>query len=501
MIEFIKKNIIWIVCILGSIVRLLYGYFYEPWQEAPDQMAWELIIEQGKFQYDHLIHYPHEGGTIVLSLLSHIVELFTDFSSLTVVAFCVDFCFRFIQLKIVQHVFNLKTAIIFGVWSVFAVPILLPWATVNYGLHAISSVFPFLLLWILTKKHTSSRAYWSVGISLGLILWFSYSNIVLIPVFISYVVFRYPKNKQWRFAVFGFAIVMIFHVLVRMFADAGFHLNEFGITAIRDVNFSLGDVPILNRLYQLPSVIANGALVLPNETAFYSGMKILYYIFGFIALIGLFFRYRKHEFRKEILIISSIILTFFIAYIVSPFFTDSVTGNYVTHRHLTYIMPFVSLLMIVGLTAVRYHQIVIVFLLLGMVRSFQFFATEKTPHNEIFVKATGMILGTKFGHDQEVLYAILDKNSEDKELLLFGIGWGMSTTLMQDADSLNDDQIALKIAHLVDTFFNYSSDERISIYQGIKFSFSDDVTPRMDKQLFKKIESIINQRAMKSLQE
>jgi len=34
---------------MGSIVRLLYGYFYKPWSLGPDQIAWELIIEQGSF--------------------------------------------------------------------------------------------------------------------------------------------------------------------------------------------------------------------------------------------------------------------------------------------------------------------------------------------------------------------------------------------------------------------------------------------------------------------
>ena len=64
-----KRYDILILCFLGTFVRIMYGLIYEPWLQAPDHLAWELLIEQGSFRYDHLIHYPHEGGSILISII------------------------------------------------------------------------------------------------------------------------------------------------------------------------------------------------------------------------------------------------------------------------------------------------------------------------------------------------------------------------------------------------------------------------------------------------
>ena len=55
-------------CVLGSILRLVYGVLYTPWELAPDQIAWEIIIRNGEFSYSNLIYYPHEGGSFLISL-------------------------------------------------------------------------------------------------------------------------------------------------------------------------------------------------------------------------------------------------------------------------------------------------------------------------------------------------------------------------------------------------------------------------------------------------
>src|SRR5690606_32878207 len=137
-----------------------------------------LILDQTKFSYEYLIHYPHEGGTILISLLSQFVNLFTSFSSLTVVAFLLDFVVRFIQITVVKKVFNSQTALLFGVWTIFATPALIPWGTVNFGLHYLSSVFPFILLLLLYRKKNTLKYYLGCGLFLGLACWFSYSNVV-----------------------------------------------------------------------------------------------------------------------------------------------------------------------------------------------------------------------------------------------------------------------------------------------------------------------------------
>ena len=90
---------IFVLCILGAITRMFYGYAHEPWIHAPDQLAWEMVIEQGDLSYCQLIHYPHEGGSILFSLFSQLLELFTSFSSLTISAFLADFVVRFVQIS------------------------------------------------------------------------------------------------------------------------------------------------------------------------------------------------------------------------------------------------------------------------------------------------------------------------------------------------------------------------------------------------------------------
>ncbi len=77
--------------------------------------------------------------------------------------------------------FGRTTAIYFALWTVAAVPGLLLWATVNFGLHPLSSFWPFVLLYVATRSmEEKPPAVW-LGVITGLSISWSYDSLVLVP--------------------------------------------------------------------------------------------------------------------------------------------------------------------------------------------------------------------------------------------------------------------------------------------------------------------------------
>lgn len=480
-----------LICLLGSVVRFIYGYLYEPWSLVPDHIAWESVIEQNSFRYDHLIHYPHEGGTILISVLAKFVELFTSFSSLTVLAFLFDFLIRFIQINIVRRVFNMRAAVLFGIWTIFAAPVIIPWGSVNFGLHHLSSLFPFLLLLLLTKKDESIRHHLVCGIFLGLALWFSYSNVILIPVLFIYRIFNREHIKRWLFSFLGFSGILLIHLLVRSYADPGYHLEQFGLTSIRDASFSIDANEIFTRITELPSSLAYSALSIPKSDTYLFWLKIAYFIALVAGLVGVFISGRKQLFRKQLILSLFIIFLFLMAYIFSPFFNSHPIGTYVSYRHLTYILPMVSLLIILGLASFRYHALVIIFLLLAPLQSSRLFTTAPAYPNIMTSRASGWTLGAKLGHDPAVIVAISDDRTFLKKRFIQGIGWGISTALLRDVDSSDHLLVDKSVQRLTDLVHEYPEAYHRPLFEGVEFAFSDSVTPKLNPVFLEKISSAI----------
>lgn len=491
----LNKYWVLLLCLLGSFVRLLFGYYYELWTQAPDQLAWELVIEQGNFSYDHLIHYPHEGGTILVSLLSYIVEIFTNFSSLTFSAVIIDFAVRYIQIRIVKKIFNTQVAFLFALWTIFATPSIIPWGTVNFGLHSLSSVFPFIFLFLLSQKKDSPRHQIVCGIFLGLAFWFSYSNFILIPVFFLYGLVSKMKVINWVYSVLSLVSVVVVHLMARLFLDAGFHLSELDLLSIRGESFSINEINIWNQLSYMLSIISNSAMALPKPSTYAEVIKLIYYAFCLLSGIGFYIAYKKHRFKKSIYLIFPIILLFLITYLLSPFSHLSDTGSYISFRHLTYILPLASLAIISGLSSLRYKAIVVLFLLLGTYRSSKLFTMDKAPENDIITKASGWVLATKLGHNTEAVSSIIIDNPEKRELLIQGVGWGISTALMSDINKLDISKSDSKINELVELISKYPESFQGLLLEGVKFSFSDNVTPRLNSDLLVKIEETLNKRS------
>ena len=492
MIDFISKYRILCLCALGSIIRLLYGFLYEPWLQAPDQMAWELVLDQRCFRYDHLIHYPHEGGTILMSLGSQIIKLFTNFSSLTILAFILDFAIRFIQITIVKQCFSINIATWFGLWTVFATPTLLPWGTVNFGLHAVASVFPFIIIWLLTQDKKTIKTYFIHGMLLGLTVWFSYSNLVLVPIFFLFLILKPLNFKNSVVSGLGFLAVIMLHVGVRYFFDPGFHLNELGLMSIRGVDFSIQDIGILNRLYHLPSIIANSALALPDGINFMFELRWLYYLILVAAIFGWTIQLKRGLFDKITYIVPLIILLFLMIYLISPFFETREAGSYILFRHLTYILPLMALFIILGLKALKFKIALLTFLSLGLFQSSQMFFTKKVDQQQEITKAAGWIMGTKLGHDISAITAIVDDKPEQGKLLKQGIGWGIASAILYEGKAFSRQKADEKVDELLALISQYPDSYQSDLLEGVKFSFGEQLTPRLNPDLLIKIKNKIN---------
>lgn len=489
-----KRYDILILCFLGTFVRIMYGLIYEPWLQAPDHLAWELLIEQGSFRYDHLIHYPHEGGSILISIIGLLVEQFSSFSSLTITAVLLDFVVRFTQIFVVKKVFNARLAALFGVWTIFTSPIIIPWGTLNFGLHYLSSIFPFILLYLLYNYKGTLKYQLMVGVSLGMFFWFSYSNAILIPVFLVYCLASRQHIKKWIFAIASLVGVLAVHLLVRKYGNAGFMLSEFQLSTIRGEVFSLSDVDIWSRVSNLPRVFANSQIALPEPDAYLDIITITLYALGCLALVGLFISYRKRVFPLRNFSIVLVIVFFLVTYVVSPFFYDRDYGGHIALRHLTYIAPMIALGVIWGLSSFKYSILVVPFLALSIIQSSRLFSAEKAPRNPVITKASGWVLATKMGHDPAVIQNILRDNPDESVLLLEGVGWGSSTTIINDVQTKSLKEKEEGIRKLVDVIVKYPKRYQSSLWNGIEFSFSDQVTPRLDQELLPKLKEEYNRR-------
>lgn len=460
---------------------------YRPWEQAPDQIAWEILLGAGGFSYDQFIHYPHEGGTIPVSALARFVRLFTEFSSLTLAALILDFLSRYIQLFVVRAIFDKRVLRAFGLWTIFALPSIVPWGTVNFGLHSISSLFPFVLLYFLSLDRSSSQQRLLEGGFLGLAIWFSYINIVLVPAYVVYLFVRGAAGREWAYSLSSMAVVLFLHAAVRANVDAGFHLAEFGLASIRGTDSALQDLRTWARMIWVwVEVLPDSAMAAPNAKYVVRPLRHVWLLTVVVGLSGFLVGVAKGQFARSVGVGFTVIVAFMILYSLSPFYYDSPKlGSYVSYRHLAYILPLFAVLVISGFRSLRYGTpLLVVFLLLSAYGSGALF-TEGRAHSST-VKAGGWVLGTKLGHDPARLYRIILFSSEDHALLVQGMGWGMSTALFENAASETPESLHQKIDVLAVAVREFPEESRQDLLEGINFGFSDQVYPLLDKEILER---------------
>jgi hypothetical protein len=473
-------------CFAGSIIRIIFGILLHPWNQAPDQIAWGIVLEHGNFSYAQLIHYPYEGGTILISLLCHFIQLFTNFNSLAIAAILLDSVSRFIQLYIVRKIFNDRIFFFFAAWTIFATPTLIPWGTVNFGLHALSGFFPFLLLYLLWKsENTKKHQFWN-GIFLGVAFWFAYSNFVLIPVYFIYQFYSGKKERLWIYSLLSLSIVLAAHFITRHFADAGFHLDKNDLTSIRGMNFGIPDLQGLKNILHAwtgPLAVSAVAVAVANSDYFWLPLKYFWLLFVFIGIGECLKSVLKKELDKRIIINLLTIILFIVIYAISPFYPDMQTiGNYVTFRHLTYILPLIALFTIIGLDKMKYKTIGLsLFLALSIYSSMLLFTQKRSDY--LAEKEAGWILGQKFGDDPANLSGIISSSSHYNHSVLFqGVGWGLSSDIFRNA---GEDSTAIhsEIHLLINLVNRFPEENRRDVIEGIIFSFNKNITPELDKRI------------------
>jgi hypothetical protein len=330
-----------------------------------------------------------------------------------------------------------------------------------------------------------------VGVVLGLAVWFSYSNLVLIPAFFIYQLFT---HRSWRImgnALAGLAAVLLLHAGVRLITDPGFHLAPFGLMSIRGETLSLDAGTLWDRILHVPQVLVHALSALPAPGNHSGGIKLLYFALFLTAGIALFLAFRKKSFSSAIGL-SLLILFFFLAsYCLSPFFYDQNTGNYVSFRHISYILPLFTLLLILGVSHWKArHLIWAAFLFLCMGRTIQFFSIPPKASPESVHLATGWAVATKLGHQPQQIEAILGRHPELYPHLVQGIGWGLCSASFQHTQS-SKGPTETQMQQFSELFFSYSPTYHQDIWQGVTYSFTSNLTPPLDPDLLPELAKVL----------
>jgi len=191
----------WWLLAAGTAVRFLFGWTHQLWNSSPDQLAWGLGLEDiwsGNVDgYDQWVHYPHEGGTLLQSLLARaFVPWAGIMPPLSWAALSIDTLSRAIQIVVVRRLVDPGPARLFTLWTVFAAPIMLPWGTVNMGAHGLVACAPFVLFLLVSSPE---RPAFRIGLVVGLMSAFAYDCWVLAPVYVAHALLT---TGQWgqRFA-------------------------------------------------------------------------------------------------------------------------------------------------------------------------------------------------------------------------------------------------------------------------------------------------------------
>ncbi|NOQ71615.1 MAG: hypothetical protein GQ574_06425 [Crocinitomix sp.] len=469
---------------LGCIVRFIYGIIYQPWTVAPDHIAMEILVENGGWSYAHLIHYPHEGGTIITSILGRFVALFTSFNSLVVVAFILDLLSRFFQLIIVRKITNPTIFWAFGIWTIFAVPIMIPWATVNFGLHAISDIFPFLLLYMVYLKRDDKKHLILMGVFIGLSVWFSYNNVILLLPFFILPLVRKGLWKNWMLGCASFIGVMLLHYLVRMNFDYGFELTKLDLGSIRGADFQWSDPETYHRLYKVwTNPLAESAVVIQNTPYVLFAFKYIWLGFVCLGILGFLFRKKIVENASHFLIEILMVVSFVMLYAISPFYYDNDNfGNQVNYRHFSYIMPLIAFITIWGLSFLPFKRIfTTIFLGFSIYLGIIVFTIE--PSNGNADMAAGWVLSKKFGAHPQELQTLIVHSSYDQSELIKGVGWGVTSVFFGQVSSSDTALVNERVTELKHWKDDFLIDHEMEFNEGVEFAFDPYITPALDPAL------------------
>lgn len=487
---------IYVILLLGTIVRVIYGLYAKNWMNSPDQLAWELSLNEavssGTISYRSLMHYPHEGGSFFISLITICLRPFENLMPpLTLAALLIETVGRFIQIKFTQRLFGSKVAIWFSVWTILSVPLLIPWATVNFGLHALFSFLPFIFLYYLTVNNTKYSKPLLCGIITGLSISMSYNSIIFIPAFIIYVFVTNSDPKTsflniGKYLVYSL-ITFLPHITARTFLDSGFELEDNSVFSIRGVASDgfLSVEHFRNFVISWHRVLPASFLL--SSLTFISDFlqRDIVFVFMVLSMVLIAIKY-----RKNIRVISPgllLIILYLLFYAFSPFYVDEIDiKSFVHYRHLTYITPLIFVIMIYAFLRFEKMSVpfLIAWLLLCGTGTIMLYQTTDTPeHNSS--RATGCVIAQKYGNDVQKLMSIYKIVSPyEKTEIMIGYGWGLTSAILSDK-TIKDSLSLQKLELLLNQF---PSEQKELLHTGVQFAFSKNITPQLDPQILLMLE-------------
>lgn len=468
--------------LVGTMVRAWFGWSHQLWNAAPDQGAWHLaladVATHGLPAFRHLVHYPHEGGTLLISLLALLVGGYTCcMPPLSWVALGLDALVRYVQIHWAGRLFGPRAAMAFGLWTILAVPLMLPWATVNFGLHALMSFAPFVVVVMLKDQ----RPAFALGSVLGVLACLAYDVLVLVPVCVYWSLVEQRARRRWDLPLFFAGLVVGFmpHVLLRLFVDHGFGLERWAPLSVRGMELeSLDPVDIPARYWAILTDVIPGAFTLdPVER---TSTRVISWLITLVCVIGVIVSLRRtgRVARAAVLCV----LFFALAMAFIPLFTPSPQGHgIIYYRYIPFIAPFLVLLMLDGFShSWKWRRIPVIGVLVGSAMLSVTYMQRKPVAHVPNHKAIGWVLARKYGHEPERLISMASLlDGESRSDFLFGCGWGTAAAWF-DHRTAGDTVGIMRFHELVN---GYPEEARDRVRLGAAFAFDPGLTPRLDARL------------------
>ena len=252
-----------IIVVLGTAVRIVWAGHVAPWWSSVDNLVWTTVLNASSpgIRLDELIHYPHQPGTLLYSLAAlALPPQLGDWPALNVVSLWVETGMRLGLILCAHWVFGRRVALLFALWTIMATPLMLEWSVIPHGMHANAALWPLLgLALIRAGDHIDAVA---VGALCAASLFWSLDNAPLVLWAFGYTVWiaqdRGPTIVRYT-ATFALALIPL--VLLRVYGDLGFDLQQAGPTWIRGIDLSLGST-----VGNVPNVIAVWLHAVPGSS-------------------------------------------------------------------------------------------------------------------------------------------------------------------------------------------------------------------------------------------
>lgn len=486
---YLKAWHIYAFVLSGTMVRLLYGLYTKAWLGSPDQLAWGLSLDDAvqnhHFTYKQLMHYPHEGADLFISLLSFCLRPFSNIMPpLSLAALLLDTCFRFIQIRIAQRVFGNRTAGFYAAWSVFSVPLLIPWATVNFGLHSLASFWPFVMLYIAVCYRGRYPVHIVYAAVCCLSVLFSYDNIILLPAGLILIIwkeatFRQKLKAGLQYAATAF-IFLLPAIFLRYYTNAGFpYSSENG--SLRGEQWDTLLSITHARQFMTVWHQALPASFMLSSLNFISSYLQRDIVFGFLVCALFIFGLKFRSQHIALKFCMAVIILYMLAYAFSPFYTDDIRSkSYVAYRHMAYIIPVVVLALLYLLLQLRRTGVFLcIFWICLCSLATIFYCNNAKPATPAY-RAAGWVLAQKYGDDRDKLMEIsLLVSDNNHNEVIAGYGWGLTAALLNNKTAAD----TLEISSLISILSDFPEEDRYELMEGVRYAFEEKITPVLDKNI------------------